>query len=230
MESPDDVLSLPSEAGTASEDEPIAVVQLPSDSHCCDADCLDHIAVMPDYKRKADEIRQAIKEETGLEKRHEFQFQVLRTWVQAGDASKSQSQRRYQFNDLAICRLAAADILQCNKGKVTKLTKDIVEGRATAARDLRLGGGAVKMSKQESLQVQNAETMWCWIHSFLAEPLAESLSKAKFDVATKVQQLLRMDPVTEVFNASSLEPRHLHPNVTMTELLLGIGASGKFPF
>ena len=92
MESPDDVLSLPSEAGTASEDEPIAVVQLPSDSHCCDADCLDHIAVMPDYKRKADEIRQAIKEETGLEKRNEFQFQVLRTWVQAGDASKSQSQ------------------------------------------------------------------------------------------------------------------------------------------
>ena len=34
-------------------------------------------------------------------------------------------------------------------------------------------------------------------------------------------KLLKMDPVSEVFNASSLEPRHVHPNVTLSELLLG---------
>ena len=176
---------------------------------------------------KADEIRQAIKEETGLEKKKEFQFQVLRTWVHAGDASKSQAQRRYQLHDLPLCRLAAADILQCNKTTVTKMTKEILDGRVTAPRDGRLGGGDVKMTKQESLQVQHAETMWCWVHSFLAEPLAEGGGKPKFDVASKVQQLLKMDPVSEVFNASKLEPRHVHPNVTLTELLLDADIYGE---
>ena len=223
MTDSDGGLSLPSNPGSASEEEVEQVAvssQLPGESQCCDADCLDRIASMPEYSRKADEIRQAIKEELGLEKRNEFQFQVLRTWM-AGESSKSQSQRRYQFQDLPICRIAASDILQCNKGKVTKLTKEIVDGRVSAPRDLRVGGGQVKMTRQESLQVQNAETMWCWVHSFLAEPLAEGVGKVKFDVATKVKELLKMDPVSEVFNASSLEPRHVHPNVTLSELLLG---------
>ena len=224
MTDSDGGLSLPSNPGSASEEEveQVAVSSqlLPGESQCCDADCLDRITSMPEYSRKADEIRQAIKEELGLEKRNEFQFQVLRTWM-AGESSKSQSQRRYQFQDLPICRIAASDILQCNKGKVTKLTKEIVDGRVSAPRDLRVGGGQVKMPRQESLQVQNAETMWCWVHSFLAEPLAEGVGKVKFDVATKVKELLKMDPVSEVFNASSLEPRHVHPNVTLSELLLG---------
>lgn len=224
MSDSDGGLSLPSNPGSASEEEveQVAVSSqlLPGESQCCDADCLDRIASMPEYSRKADEIRQAIKEELGLEKRNEFQFQVLRTWM-AGESSKSQSQRRYQFQDLPICRIAASDILQCNKGKVTKLTKEIVDGRVSAPRDLRVGGGQVKMTRQESLQVQNAETMWCWVHSFLAEPLAEGVGKVKFDVATKVKELLKMDPVSGVFNASSLEPRHVHPNVTLSELLLG---------
>ena len=223
MSDSDGGLSLPSNPGSASEEEVEQVAvssQLPGESQCCDADCLDRIASMPEYSRKADEIRQAIKEELGLEKRNEFQFQVLRTWM-AGESSKSRSQRRYQFQDLPICRIAASDILQCNKGKVTKLTKEIVDGRVSAPRDLRVGGGQVKMTRQESLQVENAETMWCWVHSFLAEPLAEGVGKVKFDVATKVKELLKMDPVSEVFNASSLEPRHVHPNVTLSELLLG---------
>ena len=214
-------VELPSDPGSNSDVEETAVDRsLPADSRCCDADCLERLEGMPEYRRKADEIRQAIREETGLEKKKEFQFQVLRSWIQAGEPSKNQSQRRYQFQDLPLCRIAAADILQCNKTTVTKVTAQVLEGRATAPKDLRLGGGAVKMTKQESLQVQHAETMWCWVHSFLAEPLAEGGGKPKFDVATKVQQLLKMDPVSEVFNASSLEPRHVHPNVTLTELLL----------
>ena len=76
------------------------------------------------------------------------------------------------------------------------------------------------MTKTESIQVQHAETMWCWVHSFLAEPLAEGVGKPKFDVSAKVKELLKMDPVSEVFSTSQLEPKHLHPNVTLTELLL----------
>lgn len=212
-----EAMSLPSDAGSPSDLEP---VPLPGESQCCEADCLDRIASMPDYTLKADEIRQAIKEETGLEKRNEFQFQVLRNWMQSGNSEKTSCHRRYKFGDLLICRLAAAELLQCSKGRVTKLTQQILDGQANASRDLRLGGGQVRMTKTESIQVQHAETMWCWVHSFLAEPLAEGVGKPKFDVSAKVKELLKMDPVSEVFSTSQLEPKHLHPNVTLTELLL----------
>lgn len=45
---------LPSDPESAS-DEP---VPLPGETQCCEADCLDRLATMPDYARKADEIRQ----------------------------------------------------------------------------------------------------------------------------------------------------------------------------
>lgn len=141
--------------------------------------------------------------------------------MQSGDMEKAHSHRRYMLQDFPLCRLAAAEVLQCGKGTVTKLTQQILTGQVNAARDLRLGGREIKMTKMESQQVLNAETMWCWIHSFMAEPLAEGVGKPKLDVAQNVKQLLKMDPVSEVFDGSKLEPRHMHPNVTLTELRHG---------
>lgn len=36
----------------------------------------------------------------------------------------------------------------------------------------------------------------------------------------ETKELLKMDPFSEVFNSSQLEPKHLHQNVMLTEQLL----------
>lgn len=214
-------VELPSDPESLDEVEEVAVV-LPGQSRCCECDCLDRIATMRDYQAKVDEIQQALKEELVLQKKKEFQFQVLKTWMKEGlGEADEKKHRRFCFGDLPICRMAAASILQSNKSTVTKLTKDVIDGKASAPQDLRVGGHREVMPREESLQNQHAETMWHWIHSFLAESLAEGVSKETFDVAANVKKLLRMDPVTEGFNSAKLEPKHVHPNVTLTELLLG---------
>ena len=172
---------------------------LPGESQCCDADCLARIMLIPDMQTKADEIRQAIKEEVDPDRRAELQFQVLRNLVpepKSDDRHKLRQHRRFLFGDMAICRMAVKEILKMNKGNVTKWSQQ---------------------------QAANAETMWCWIHSFVAEPLPETVQRVKdFNIAINAKALLNMDPTSSA-KASSLETRHLHPNVSLTELLLGNG-------
>lgn len=218
-------LELPSDADSLEEledDDVVVTHALPGQSRCCEYDCLDRIASMPDYQSKVDEIQQALREETVLQKKKEFQFQVLKTWMLEGSGEEVEKKhRRFCFADVPICRVAAASILNSNRSTVTKMTHEVIAGKANASRDLRVGGDRQAMGREESLQVLHAETMWHWIHSFLAEPLAEGLSKQTLDVAVNVKRLLRMDPIAQSFNSAKLEPRHVHPNVTLSELSLG---------
>ena len=208
---------LPSDAETISSfGDGDVQTSLPTDA-CCEHECLDQLEVLhPKLRHRSKEISQAVLEEKGSEKRREFQFQVLRNWM---EGTKSITHRRHRFHDVPLCRMAAAKLLHMGKGKVTQYTKLIEQGQVAAPLDGRMSRPGVPHTKtrgEEHESVANAQVMWSWVHRFIAEPLAES--GCPKSVSITVKELLSLDHVTQEANFQA-DPRHVHPNVTLTELL-----------